>query len=430
MPAKRRIWWGGLVVWFGLVQPVGAQTTAPQAPSMPMNMPMAAMPVEPLGIDASRTGSGTSWLPDDSSMAGAMRTAGSWALMFHGAGFLEAVATTGARGDQAVDSVNWVMGMAEHTTLGGTFTLRTMFSLEPLTVSRCGYPDLLQTGELCQGAAIHDAQHPHNLFMELAAVYRHALGSSLAVEIYGGPAGDPALGPVAYPHRPSAMGSPEAPIAHHWLDSTHVSFGVVTGGLYGRRWKAEASAFNGREPDDRRYRIELGALDSYAGRLWWLPSPSWALQVSGGHLTQAEALATGAREDVTRLTASATYHRAVGTGRWATTVAFGHNREGGRASSALLAETTADLSDKAEWFGRVEVVGKTDQDLALPIVTTDTFALTKGEIGYTRWLGQARGLRLGVGGEVGLSRLPAALAAFYGNRSPAEVLVFLAVRPH
>jgi hypothetical protein len=430
MRTNRRIGWGGLVVWLGLGHAVGAQTAAPvpQAPAMPMNMAMPAMPVEPLGIEASRAGSGTSWLPDTSPMAGPMRMAGTWSLMFHGAAFLEAVDTTGARAARAVDSVNWFMGMAEHPAAGGTFTVRTMLSLEPLTVGRCGYPDLLQTGELCNGSLIHDAQHPHNLVMELAAVYRHALGSAVALEIYGGPAGDPALGPVAYPHRMSAMGSPEAPIAHHWLDSTHVSFGVVTGGLYGRKWKAEASAFNGREPDDRRYRIELGALDSYAGRLWWLPTSAWAVQVSAGHLTQAEALPSGAREDVSRLTASATYHRALGAGLWATTVAVGRNEEGGRSSAAFLAETTADRST-GEWFARVEVVGKTAQDLALAVVSDDTFALTKGEIGYTRWVGEGRGLRVGLGGTVGLSVLPAGLSATYGGRSPGELSVFLAVRP-
>jgi hypothetical protein len=309
--------WGALGALL-VVRTASAQAALPrEVPETPpvqmtqMTMPMSAtpMPPAPLGIDDARNGSGTSWLPDDSPMRGAMWDAGPWSLMLHGAGFLQYIQTTGARGDHEVGSVNWFMGMAERAVAGGPLTFRGMLSLEPLTVGRCGYPDLLQTGELCLGSPLHDAQHPHNLFMELAADYRHALTSSLAIEIYGGPAGEPALGPVAFPHRPSATGSPTAPVSHHWLDSTHVSFGVVTAGAYGRRWKAEASVFNGREPDDRRYRLELAPLDSYSGRVWWLPSPQWSVQVSAGHLKDAEARPAGPREDVARITASATYHR-------------------------------------------------------------------------------------------------------------------------
>jgi hypothetical protein len=397
---------------------------------MQMTMPMATsmMPPAPLGLDDARNGSGTSWLPDDSPMHGVMRDAGPWSLMLHGDGFLQDVRTTGARGDHEIGSVNWFMGMAARTVAGGPLVLRGMMSLEPLTVGRCGYPDLLQTGELCLGAPLHDAQHPHNLFMELAADYRHAMTSSLAVEIYGGPAGDPALGPVAFPHRPSAMGSPVAPISHHWLDSSHISFGVVTGGVYGRRWKAEASVFNGREPDDRRYGLELAPLDSYSGRLWWLPSSEWSVQVSAGHLKDAEERPVGPRVDVTRVTASATYHRLTLGRLWATTVAWGRNVEGGLGSSALLAETTAETSAKDVWFARVEVVGKTSTDLVVPLPPDDVSVVSKAEAGYTRWVKQAIGMTFGIGGSLGVARLPASLSATYGGRSPAEVTVFLAVR--
>ena len=429
--------WGALGALL-VVRTASAQAALPrEVPETPpvqmtqMTMPMSAtpMPPAPLGIDDARNGSGTSWLPDDSPMRGAMWDAGPWSLMLHGAGFLQYIQTTGARGDHEVGSVNWFMGMAERAVAGGPLTFRGMLSLEPLTVGRCGYPDLLQTGELCLGSPLHDAQHPHNLFMELAADYRHALTSSLAIEIYGGPAGEPALGPVAFPHRPSATGSPTAPVSHHWLDSTHVSFGVVTAGAYGRRWKAEASVFNGREPDDRRYRLELAPLDSYSGRVWWLPSPQWSVQVSAGHLKDAEARPAGPREDVARITASATYHR-LSLGRlWATTVAWGRNVEGGQGSSALLVETTAETSARDAWFARVEVVGKTSTELVVPLPPDDVSVVSKAEVGYTRWVREAIGLRFGLGGSLGISRLPASLSATYGARSPAEFTAFLAIRP-
>jgi hypothetical protein len=424
-------------VLFGLVSAVSlvsagsalAQTPPATAPDSSMQMSMPMMPPGPLGIDDVRDGSGTSWLPDASPMSGAMHETGPWMLMLHGNAFLEDVRTTGARGNHEVGSVNWFMGMAERDVSGGRFTMRAMMSLDPLTVGKCGYPDLLQSGELCNGAPLHDDQHPHNLFMEVAVDYRHALSHAVAFEVYGGPVGEPALGPVAFPHRPSAMSNLMAPISHHWLDSTHVSFGVVTGALYGRRWKAESSVFNGREPDDRRYGFELAPLDSYSGRLSFLPSPGWALQVSAGHLTDAEARPDGTRQTVNRLTASATYHRLVNNRLWATTVAWGRNDEAGQATSAFLAETSAETSPRDLWFGRVEVVGKAATDLSLPFPSADVFTVGKADVGYTRWLAEGYGVRTGIGGSVGVSWVPTVLTSFYGGRSPVELTVFLTIRP-
>ena len=416
----------------GVSAPAVAQTPSPPLDQAGMSMPAGqtmAMPANPLGIDHTRDGSGTSWLPDASPMQGPMKQTGDWLLMLHGSAFLQFIDTAGDRGDHEVGSVNWFMGMAQRPLRGGQLLLRGMFSLEPLTVGKCGYPDLLQSGELCNGAQLHDQQHPHDLSMELAADYRHAITDAVAFEIYGGPVGEPALGPTAFPHRFSAMGGPIAPISHHWLDSSHVSFGVVTGGIYGRRWKAETSVFNGREPDDNRYDFDFGRLDSYSGRFWLLPTPAWAIQVSAGHLAQAEASPSGSRVDVDRVTASATYQRLVNSRLWATTIAWGQNREAGHATDALLVETSADVSRNNTVFARGEVVGKTPADLALPLTTDDSFAVTKVEVGYTRWIGEGHGVRAGLGGSVGLSVVPATLASFYGRRLGEEFSVFLALRP-
>src|SRR5262245_20561728 len=235
----------------------GQSQNAPGSQGMQMPMSHQMMPEEPLGLDRARDGSGTSWLPDASPMQGLMTQRGSWMLMLHGNGFLEFIKTGSDRGDDQFGSINWLMGAGQREIASGQLQLRGMISAEPATVGRCGYPALLQTGEFCNGTSLHDRQHPHDLFMELAADYRRAINESVAVERDGGPAGEPALGPPAFPHRLSAMPNPIAPISHHWLDSTHISFGVVTGGLYGKKWKAEASAFNGREPDDRRYNLDL-----------------------------------------------------------------------------------------------------------------------------------------------------------------------------
>lgn len=399
---------------------------------------MMTMPENPLGIEHTRDASGTSWLPDVSPMSGAMRHRGPWMVMLHGNLFLQYIEAGSPRGDRQFGSINWGMAMAQREAAGGQIQFRGMVSLEPLTVGKCGYPALLQSGEFCDGEPIHDRQHPHDFLMEAGVSYKRAISDSVAFEVYGGPAGEPALGPTAFPHRFSAMPNPIAPVSHHWLDSSHVSFGVLTGGVYGRKWKAEASAFNGREPDDARWNVDLGALDSFSGRLSILPTAAWAIQVSAGRLKEAEFRTAGERADVTRVTASATYHRLVNSRLWATTVAWGRNREAGHApsaghsdvesTSAFTAETAADVTTRDTVFARADVVGKTASELVLPVTGDEVFTVSKFQMGYTRWVAEGFGLRTGVGGSVGLSMLPEGLEPFYGGRSKAELGIFLTVR--
>jgi hypothetical protein len=303
-----------------------------------------------------------------------------------------------------------------------------MFSLEPLTISDCGYPDLLASGEVCDGEPIVDRQHPHDLLMEIVGVYDRQLSSGLTLQIYGGAAGEPALGPVAFPHRPSALSNPLAPISHHWLDASHITFGVVTGAIADRRWKLEGSLFNGREPDEERFDLNLAALDSYSGRVTFLPSARVALQFSAGHLAEAEEHEAG-RVDVDRVTASAIYHvpRANG-GLWATTLAWGRNREDDEASHAVLAETALSIVDRDVVFGRAELVQKSGHDLGID-VSDDRFNIVKLQIGYSRFLPPFGGWRAGVGGSVSAGIVPEGLSTTYGGRVTPGAAVFFVIRP-
>ena len=387
----------------------------------------------PLGIGAARDGSGTSWLPDLTPMAAIHGQAGDWALMLHGNAFAQYINETGARGDRQAGSIHWIMGMARRQVAGGPLSFRLMLSAEPFTVQRCGYPALLATGEQCEGAAIHDRQHPHDFLMEVAAVYQRPITKSLAIQLYGGLAAEPALGPVAFPHRASAMPNPIAPIAHHWLDSTHISFGVVTAGVYQRRWKLEGSLFNGREPDEDRWDLDLDRMDSYSGRLWLLPNDRWSLQVSAGRLEDAEAH-HGDRIDVARVTASATYHRQVrGEGFAATTVAWGRNSEGGRATQAMVAETAVSVDARNTVFARAEVAQKSGEELVLTNRHGDTFTIGKIQAGYARSFSLFRPrlgpLVPGVGASASLGIVPSALRAYYGRRANPGFTVFLSLRP-
>lgn len=430
-----------LALWFAAPAPLRAQHEHHAAPADTVPATAAAlhaghamMRFGPLGIPQSREGSGTSWLPDASPMYAVHRQAGSWELMLHGNAFLQYIDEGSERGSSQLGSVNWVMGMARREFAGGELGARAMLSLEPLTVGKCGFPVLLQSGEECNGAPIHDRQHPHDLFMELAVDYQRAIAPGLGIQLYGGPVAEPALGPTAFPHRPSALPSPSAPISHHWLDATHIAFGSATAGVFGRQWKAEASLFNGREPDDNRYDFDFAPLDSYSGRVSFLPNDRWALQVSGGHLSEAEPgeHAGDAAVDVNRYTASAVYDRPLGQrGNWATTLAVGRNVHEGEGTDAALLETSYDAHGTNLFFGRAEWAQKTGHDLALETEALNERVFGVGQLmaGYVRQFRPVRGWRPGVGGRVSVNLIPDGLKSFYGRSNPPGIAVFVSLRP-
>jgi len=420
------------VVCAALVACAGAARPMAQEPADPHaghQMPHAEHEGHEMAARA-RDGSGTSWQPDDSPMYAFHASRAGWQLMAHGNLFVQYLHESGTRGADQGGSINWFMGMAQRPAGRGSLRLNGMVSLEPFTIPGCGYPDLLASGEQCDGEAIHDRQHPHDLFMELSARYDAPLARGLRWEIYGGPAAEPALGPVAFPHRLSAMPNPVAPVSHHWLDATHVAFGVVTGGVYGAKWKAETSVFNGREPDEHRTGFDFGALDSVSGRLTYLPVRAVSLQVSAGRLAEAEAGEPGElRTTVTRTTASATVHTGVRDGSiWATTVAWGRNAEADHATHAFLVETNLTKRARDTWFGRVEVTEKTAHDLALA-ESDEIFTVAKLQGGYTRYFAPRSGFAPGIGGALSFGFVPDSLAAAYGRRVNTGIAVFVTVRP-
>lgn len=366
---------------------------------------------------------------------------GSWQLMLHGNAFGQFVYESGAvhHSGHQFGSINWLMGMASRPVRGGRLGLQAMMSLEPWTIPGCGYPDLLATGEVCNGDTIHDRQHPHDLFMELSVVYDRSLTRSLRWQLYGGPAGEPALGPPGFPHRPSAFPNPLAPIAHHWLDSTHITFGVVTAGIYGPKWKIEASAFNAREPDDARGDFDLGPLDSIAARFSLSPNRHLSVQVSSGHLRQAEAgVGRQPRTDVNRLTASAIYDRRFGKDKlWAATLAYGVNSEWAivpgslihQTTHAVLFESSLMVGETHTWFGRLEAVGKPAHAFHADEFIPQVFAVGKVQAGYIRHLKPWKALLPGIGASGSASVVPMLLAPRYDGRIAPGFALFITIRP-
>src|SRR5215831_12055551 len=302
---------------------------------------------------ASREASGTSWQPEAAGHRGVHAMRGAWTTMLHGYADVVVDDQGGARGDTKTFSGNMVMAAAQRPLGAGTFGLRTMLSLEPATIGKEGYPLLLQTGETADGVTpLIDRQHPHDLFMELASAYSVAWGDR-SLFVYGGLPGEPALGPPAYMHRFSGMNIPVAPISHHWLDATHISYGVLTAGFVVDRVKLEASAFRGREPDQERWNIETPKLDSYSYRLSFNPTERWALQASYGRLKSPEQLEPDVDQD--RITVSAMLDGRVGsTGRWESTLAWGENRNRpGHTLDAFTAEAAAAIGNRHTIFARI-----------------------------------------------------------------------------
>jgi hypothetical protein len=382
----------------------------------------------PLDMPRARWGSGTSWLPDSSPMHGLMAGAGDWGFMLHGNIFAGYDWFDSRRGDGMFMSVNWIMGSV-WTQLGpGEITFRTMLSAELLTVGARGYPLILQSGETFDGEPMHDRQHPHDLFMELAAIYTIPFGDA-AFQLYLAPAGEPALGPTAFPHRPSAGSNPLAPLGHHWQDSTHIAFGVITAAVFTRHFKFDASWFNGREPDELRYNIDLDVPDSYSGRVTWNPNEAWSLQASYGWLHSPEALEP--EVNVHRVTASIMHNYAYGEhGNVATAFVFGANLPSeGEVTPAFLLESTWSIDQHHDIYGRIEYVRKTAHDLVLPEeFEHKTFATGMLSIGYAVHLGPWAGIEPGFGIRGSVGFVDRDIEEIYGTQYPVGAMIYLQLR--
>jgi len=412
---------------------LSAQHPEHQMPQQTPIKPMAMMMIDPLGVSMERMGSGTTWIPDAVPLPARHVMSGSWLLMLHGFGFVQYDKQGGPRGDDQFGSLNWAMLMASRDLLGGRFQARTMLSLDPATVTNRGYPLLLQSGESYRGQPLFDRQHPHDFWMELAAMYERALSHSVGVTVYAAPSGEPALGPVAFMHRPSAMDNLAAPLSHHWQDATHISFGVLTAGLFGRHWKLEGSAFNGREPNEERWGFDRIRFDSYSGRFTAHVDSSWVVSAGYGFLKSPEALHP--LQSVHRVTASILHGRKLGLdGQIATSVIWGVNRRSGRTTHSALAESEAVLDRRNTIFGRLEVVQKTAEELVLPtgpggFAPDSAFTVTALSVGYIREIVRSSNATVGVGFQGSLNALPAALDSFYGSRTPVGVMLFVRIRP-
>lgn len=379
-------------------------------------------------------GSGTSAEPDSVPVPMLMTTKGKWALMFHANAFVLDEQQTGPRGGDKFFSVNWGMGMAQRAAGPGVFTARTMLSLDPATITGRQYPLLFQMGETAFGKPIVDGQHPHNFFMEIAALYDLKLGKSGLLSFYAAPIGDPAIGPLAYAHRASASEDPLATLGHHQEDSTHVAEDVVTMGVTYRIARLEASGFHGREPDENRWNISQGKIDSWSTRLTLQPGKNWSGQYSYARIAGPEALFPG--EDQERMTASVMYNRPIHRGDWASSLIWGRTKslEDASVFNSYAFESTLQFVTRNHVWTRIESAERSNELLLgenpLPpgFVEQPIGRVGAYTLGYDRDFDIVPRVRSALGAQVTLYDAPANLQPAYGAH-PAGVAVFLRIRP-
>ena len=401
----------------------------------------SAMPSSFATGTMSRQGSGTSWLPEATPMYAFMKHYREWMIMAHASGFLTFIHQSGKLGDQQLVSTNWLMASAQRQVWGltsagkGTLLLRGMLSLDEATTGGRGYPLLLQTGETYKGEAITNRQHPHDFIMEMAVAYSAPLSKKTVLSVYAAPVGEPALGPPAFMHRLSAIDNPEAPLSHHWQDSTHITSGVVTIGIAREKWKVEGSVFTGRERDEERWDIDQSRFDSWSARFSLNPHRDWSFQVSYGFLRSPEALQP--LVDQRRVTVSAAYHRVIGDkSYWASTFVWGRNIKNERgyagfSADAYLIESTYSFGEKRSLFTRFERVEKDDLFAGAHVhgEYADIYTVHRFSLGGVQNLPVPGPVDFGIGASLGIPVIPPGTEFVFGKRLySASVFLRLRVR--
>jgi hypothetical protein len=369
----------------------------------------------------------------------AHNTPSRWTLMQDGVVWVMFNDQGSPRGEREVKAPNWWMGMAERRVGRGTLTVDAMLSLDPATVGSEGYSHIFQVGETYLGNAIHDHQHPHDFLMQAAAIWRQPFVSGTSLTVVGAPVGEPALGPVAFMHRSSAIENPMSPLGHHTFDSTHIAMGVLTASIEKGPLQIESSLFHGAEPDENRWDLmDPGALDSWSVRGWYRPTAEWNIQVSHGFLTHPEELEEG---DLRRTTVSATWTRPRAPGTTAVTLGWGRNRKIGSTYQALLAELTRQYRWHGAIYWRAEAV-QVEDDLLRTGVHTFQGGRKKAHViipgkqsyvgaftlGASKSIWRTRGWDAAAGAQVTGYAVPGNLAPFYGDQAWSAQVLFR-VRP-
>jgi len=423
----------------GMTMPGCPDSTPQQSAGMQMGktglMSMQGMqPQTFLQAIVHHASSGTSAEPNSTPAPMLMTQKGAWMLMFHANVFVLYEQQSSSRGGDKFFSTNWFMPMAQRELGLGIFTVRAMLSLEPATITDRRYPLLFQQGETAYGVPIADGQHPHNFFMELAALYDLKLGEKSLLSFYFAPVGDPAIGPTAYPHRASAFEDPVGTLGHHQEDSTHIADDVVTLGLTYRDVRVEASGFHGREPDEFRWDIDQGKIDSWSTRLTVQPGKNWSGQYSYARIKSPEALFPA--EDQERMTASIMYNRPFLNGNWANTLLWGRTKslQDNSKFNSYLFESTVRFHTRNYAWTRIENAERSNELIVgenpLPpgFIEEPIGHVQAYTFGYDHDFDLIPLIASSIGGQFTTYGVPDVLKPIYGSH-PFGVALFVRLRP-
>ncbi|HTH56946.1 MAG TPA: DUF2911 domain-containing protein [Cyclobacteriaceae bacterium] len=383
-------------------------------------------------LPMNRNGSGTGWLPDATPMYAWMNGKNSWSTMWHGSLFIrQDWQNVNNRQNSArqFDAIGWTMGMAQKSVgKNGLLLIRGMFSIDPITLGGNGYPLLFQTGESYNGQPLVNRQHPHDLVSELALGYTQRVNTNTDISLYLGMPGEPALGPTAFMHRISSINNPDAPLGHHWQDATHVTFGVATFGVRYKKFKAEASSFTGREPNENRFDFDKPLFDSYSYRLSYAPSQNFVLQASRAFIKSPESL--DPTLNINRTTASLIYSKKrTGDKLLTASLVWGYNDEGGdHQEHSILAEGNYQLK-KTAIYGRYEAIEKSSEELQLfSVIGDQILSIQSLTVGLNQTIATWFKTSVALGAQGTLSFIPDVLNTFYG-RSPLSAQVYVRIIP-
>ena len=401
---------------------------------------MAMRSVVNINDPMARESSGTAWSADSAPMYAWMKTFGDGGMLMLHASFFVRYTAIGSSRDAKVggkgsrsrfDAPSMLMAMYSRPLTNKTqIGFRVMTSLDPVIERGYGYPLLYQSGETYGGEPLHDRQHPHDLFSELAVTLSHKFDEKQSVYFYAGYPGEPALGPPTFMHRLSGMDNPDAPIGHHWQDATHITFGVVTAGYTYDKFKFEASAFKGREPDENRWNFDKPKLDSFSGRFSYNPTKEWSFQISHGYLKNPEP----AEPEVKirrRTTASAIYNKNLTNDRnWSNAFVWGRNKDDEGGTNAFLYESNYQFQ-KNTIFGRAEQVQKSAHELVLEdaIYQNRNYLVGAFSVGYIRDIVKDKGIDVGLGAMATYNHNPASLTPVYGGTNHGGLQIFMRFRP-
>jgi hypothetical protein len=384
-------------------------------------------------LPMNRNGSGTGWLPDTSPMYMYMQgnKKSSWSI--HGNVVVrynkQDLFSKGSRGDTKIDVPNWFMGMYNRLVGSkGLLNATAMISFEPVTIGEKGYPLLFQSGETYNDNLLVDRQHPHDLFSALSISYTHMVNKDIDITAYFGYPGEPALGPVAFMHRISALNNTDAVLGHHWQDATHIVFGVGTLGVRVKRFKIEGSIFTGREPDENRYNLDQARFDSYSYRISFCPNSEWSLQFSQGFLHEPEVKEPGV--DINRTTASVIRSKSLRTMNWSQSLVWGMNDKKlhERKAHSILYENNLQFQRQAI-YSRYEFVQKSAEELDLGSSFADkSFDIHAFTLGYNRNIAPAAPVEILLGLQTTLNFPAPELKALYGSL-PVGLEIYLQIRP-